>query len=345
VLWDVDRARRRFDRLARSVPPEAPWDAPEAGRLDGLTLADWVQENVRTARARKLFEIACGTVWGMRPERMSLLWALGCAASAGGFEALIDTEGGAQQDRVVGGSQLICERMAAGLGDSVVLDSPVERLSQDEGSVALAAAGVEVGARRAVIAMAPDLTARIEFSPALEDHDKLARGMSSGALTKCTAVYDEPFWRRDGLTGEALSDRGPITTSFDNSPPDGHPGVLVGFIAGPDAEEHARRPPSERRRRGTESLARLFGEGARHPRLYHEQAWAEERWSAGGPVSSPAPGVLTAHGAQLRRPAGRVHWAGAETASAWCGYMDGAVRSGERAAAEVLAAEGIESAG
>ncbi len=339
VLWDIDRARRRFDRLARSVPPEAPWDAPGAERLDALTLGDWVDANVRTARARKLFEIACGTVWGMRPERMSLLWALTCAGSAGGFEALIDTEGGAQQDRVVGGSQLLCERMATELAEAVVLGAPVERLDQDEGTVRVATGETEVGARRAVVAMAPDLTARIAFTPSIDAHHQLARGMASGALTKCTAIYDEPFWRAEGLTGEALSDRGPIATSFDNSPPEGRPGVLVGFIAGPDALDHAQQPASERRRRAAECLARLFGEPARHPRAYHEQAWAEEQWSAGGPVSSPAPGVLSAFGEQLRLPAGRVHWAGAETASVWCGYMDGAVRSGERAAAEVLEAE------
>ena len=116
--------------------------------------------------------------------------------------------------------------------------------------------------------------------------------------------------------------------------------MLVGFISGPAAAEHALLGESERRRRVTECLERLFGEAARHPGAYHEQAWAEEAWSAGGPVCSPAPGTLTAYGDELRRPAGRVHWAGAETATSWCGYMEGAVQSGERAAGEALDAEG-----
>ncbi|HET8976475.1 MAG TPA: FAD-dependent oxidoreductase [Solirubrobacterales bacterium] len=342
VLLDVARARRRFDRLTASVPPEAPWEAPDAVRLDALTLGAWLERNVRTARARRLFEIAVGTVWGMPPSQMSLLWALTCAASGGGFDALVDTEGGAQQDRFAGGSQELSLRMASELGEgALVLGSPVREISQDAGGVTVIAAAAEVRARRAVVAMAPDLTGRIGFDPEPGGRRRqLAARMASGALTKCTAVYAEPFWRAEGLSGEGVSDAGPVETTFDNSPPGGSPGVLVGFIPGPAAVEHAALPASERRRRALGSLARLFGEDARHPRAYFEQAWGEERWSAGGPVCSPAPGALTAYGDELRRPAGRVHWAGAETSAVWCGYMEGAVRSGERAAAEVLDAEG-----
>ena len=345
VLLDVERARRRFNRLTASVPPEAPWEALDAERLDSQTLGGWLRDNTRTARARRLFEVACGTVWGMSSSQMSLLWALHCAASAGGFDALIDTEGGAQQDRLVGGSQLLCERMAAELAsasDSAVeLEAPAAEIAQDREGVLADCGRLRIGARRAVVAMAPDMTGRIEFAPRLASaREQLVGRMASGALTKCTAVYERPFWRDDDLTGEAVSDAGPVSTTFDNSPPGGSPGVMLGFIAGREALDHSARPASERRRRVLECFARLFGEPALGPSSYHEQAWADERWSAGGPVSSPSPGTLTAVGEELRRARGRVHWAGAETATTWCGYMDGAVRSGERAAGEVLDAEG-----
>lgn len=341
VLYDIDRARRRFDRLARTVSPEAPWEAPDAAKLDAMTVGGWLAQNTRTRRARSLFEIAGGTVWGMPSSQISLLWALSCASSAGGFDALIDTEGGAQQDRLVGGSQILSERMASELGDSVLLSAPVSSIAQDGSGVVVGSAAASVRARRVIVAMPPDLTTRIRFQPHLSARrDQLARRMASGALTKCTAVYEQPFWREQGLTGEAVSDVGPVSTCFDNSPEDGSPGVLVGFISGAVAIEHSRLPASERRRRVVECLARLFGEGAGHPSTYFEQAWAEEEWSGGGPVSSPSPGALTAYGEELRRPSGRVHWAGAETSTVWCGYMDGAVRSGERVAGEVLDAEG-----
>jgi monoamine oxidase len=164
--------------------------------------------------------------------------------------------------------------------------------------------------------------------------------MANGVLTKCAAAYPEPFWRERGLTGQAVSDAGPISTTFDNSPPDGRPGVMLGFITGAAAVAHARLSEAERRRVVLDCFVRLFGEEAASPGIYVEQAWAEEEWSRGGPVCSFSPGALSAYGEALRRPAGRVHWAGAETATVWAGYMEGAVRSGERAAEEVLDAEG-----
>jgi monoamine oxidase len=341
VLFDIDLARRRLDRLARSIPTDAPWRAPDAQRLDSLTLGSWVQDHVRTERARRLVGIACGTVWGMAPEQLTLLWALHCIAAGGGFDSLVEVEGGAQQDRVVGGSALICERLAEGLGGAVQTGAPVRAIEQDADGVRARADGLAVRGRRAIAAMAPTLAGRIRFRPALSGRrDQLVQRMASGAMTKCAAVYPEPFWRDWGLTGEAVSDRGPISTTFDNSPPEGAPGILLGFVSGPAAVEHARLPVSERRRRVVACFARLFGPEAENAQDYVEQAWSEEEWSVGGPVCSPAPGTLTAYGEELRRPSGRVHWAGAETATVWCGYMDGAVRSGERAAAEVQAAEG-----
>jgi monoamine oxidase len=341
VLLDIDRGRRRFNKLAAKVPADVPWRVPDAKRLDAMTLGAWLDDNIRTRGARSLFEIACGTIWGMRPEQVSLLWALTIVSGVGGFDYLVDTEGGAQQDRFVGGSQLICERMTEQLGDSVLLGAPVTSIHQDDGGVVVSSVPAVVRARRAIVAMPPALTQRIRFAPALSGRrDQLVQRMASGALTKCTAIYDEPFWREDGLTGEAVTDDGPVETTFDNSPPDGSPGVLVGFIAGPAAVEHARRPISERRRTVLDCLAGLFGDRARSASDYHEQAWAEEEWSGGGPVCSPSTGALSLYGEELRRPSGRVHWAGAETATVWCGYMDGAVRSGERAASEALDAEG-----
>jgi monoamine oxidase len=341
VLLAIDRGRRRLDRLAKTVPTDAPWKAPRAEELDALTVDSWLRKNVRNRRARRLFEIACGTALGLTPAQISLLWMLHIVNAAGGFDALIDTEGGAQQDRLVGGSQKISERMAEELGDAVTLSAPVDAIGQDGSGVTVRTGGLTLRAQRAVVAMPPALTSRIRFKPGLSSRrDQLAQWMASGALTKCTAVYDEPFWREDGFSGSAVSDIGPVETTFDNSPPDGSPGVMLGFIGGPLATEHARKPESERRQIVLEGFARMFGDRARQASAYFEQAWADEEWSGGGPVCTPAPGALTAYGEELRRPSGRVHWAGAETATVWCGYMDGAVRSGERAAEEVLDAEG-----
>jgi monoamine oxidase len=296
---------------------------------------------MRTKRGRELLELAIRTLLGAGSSEPSLLWVLALVRGAGSFDYLVDTEGGAQQDRFVGGSQLISTRLAEGLGDSVVLERPVRRIAQDGSGVTVESNGLTARAQRVILAVPPVLAGRISFSPSLGgQRDQLLQRMWHGALTKCAAVYPEPFWRDRGLTGQAVSDYGPIGTTFDNSPPDGSPGVMLGFIAGAEAIRHARRPESERRKVVLECFVKLFGEDAAHPGIYLERAWAEEEWSRGGPVCSPSPGALSAYGSALARPAGRVHWAGAETSDVWRGYMDGAVRSGERAAEEALDAEG-----
>jgi monoamine oxidase len=114
--------------------------------------------------------------------------------------------------------------------------------------------------------------------------------------------------------------------------------VLVGFVGGADARRAATLTPAERRRTVLAGFGRLFGDAAREPERFIELDWAREPWSGGGPTSNMPPGGWTGYGRCLREPAGRVHWAGTETASEWSGYMDGAVRSGERAVREVLAA-------
>jgi monoamine oxidase len=341
VLLGIERARRRLRRAAARVPADAPWTAPKAAELDAQTLASWIRKGTRGKKARGLLEIATGTVMGTGTAELSALWMLSYVSSAGSFDALIDVEGGAQQDRFVGGSQLISQRLAEELADAVVLSTPVRRIEQDGSGLDVMADGFQARAQRVVVALPPPLAARISFAPSLGGRrDQLTQRMAHGALTKCAAVYPEPFWRERGLSGQAVSDGGPVTTTFDNSPPDGSPGVLLGFIAGAEAIRHARRSEADRRRLVLESFERLFGEQAAKPGIYLETAWAEEEWSRGGPVCSFTPGALVPYGEALRQPAGRIHWAGAETSAVWCGYMEGAVRSGERAAEEVLDAEG-----
>jgi monoamine oxidase len=338
VLWDIFVARRRFDRLARDVGSEAPWAAERAAELDGETLADWCERNVRTPIARELIGLAGRTVWGAGPEELSMLHVLFYVAAAGSFDKLIDTEGGAQQDRLDGGAQLLPLGLAESLGDRVRLGTPVRRIAQDGGGVRVVADGLEVEAAHAIVAVPPAIAAKIELDPLPPGRPELAERLRPGALTKCMALYEEPFWRADGLSGEAVADVGPVTLTFDSSPRDGSAGVLLGFVGGPEARELAALPAAERRAQILASLERLFGPRAAQPLEYTEQTWAEEEWSGGGPTSNFGPGGWTECGSALREPSGRIHWAGTETATVWSGYMEGALQAGERVAAEVISA-------
>lgn len=337
VLADIAQARFRLERLARRVPPTAPWEAPGAERLDSRTLADWLARGgMRTHAAREMLRIAARTVWGAEPEDMSLLHVLLYMRSAGGLDPLLDVEGGAQQDRIVGGSQRLALALAAELGAQVRLAAPLTALEHSEAGVAATTGtGERLAARRAIVAVPPPLRASFELSPT-PDTD-VAAAFPAGRLIKCAAVYPEPFWRSEGLSGEALTDAGPVGLTFDNSPPSSTPGVLLGFVGGAAARRWGEVPGEERRAAVLADFARLFGPRAAAPDDYLELDWGRESWSGGGPTFAAPPGGWRNAGPRLSTPLGTVHWAGTETATRWAGFMDGAVSSGERAAAAVVA--------
>jgi monoamine oxidase len=339
ALVDLGQSQLRFDRLAKRVPLEAPWAADRAERWDEETFATWMRRNTRTASARFFWEVFCEAVFAAEPQDMSLLHALAYTHSGGGVNSLMGVRNAAQQDRVVGGSQLIAELLTEPLGDDLYLSAPVRKINQRADGVTVEADGVTLRARRAIVSIPPVLAGRIAYEPALPpQRDLLTQKMPAGSVIKINVVYDEPFWRAEGLSGQAAGDRAPIRFTFDNSPPSGTPGVLVCFLEGAQARRFGRIDADARRRAVLASLVGYFGKRASKPIDFIEQDWSAEEWTRGCYGAHLAPGVWTQFGPALREPIGRIHWAGTETAAVWSGYMDGALSSGERAAAEVLAA-------
>jgi monoamine oxidase len=263
--------------------------------------------------------------------------ASGNERNPGTFERNFNTRGGAQEQRFIGGSGLLVRRMRLALGKRVILRSPVRQIRQGPRSTTVISDRINVKAKRVIVAIPPALTGRIDFRPDLPaEREALQQRLPQGTLGKVAAVYDRPFWRDKGLTGAALHLDAPVNAIFDDSPPDGSPGVLFGFVGGDSHRAFFPRAAADRRAAALQAFADCFGAEALRPREYFETNWPAERWSRGGPVGIAGPGVYTALGPALRRPVGRVHWAGTETSTYWNGYMDGAVRSGERAAREVM---------
>jgi monoamine oxidase len=339
ALVDFGQSQLRFDRMAKRVPLEAPWAADQAERWDEETFATWLRRNTRTAAARFFWEVFSEAVFAAEPQDMSLLHALAYTHSGGGVDSLIGVRNAAQQDRVVGGSQLIAHLLAEPLGEDLHLSAPVRKIKQRTDGVTVEADGITVRARRAIVSIPPVLAGRIAYEPALpSQRDLLTQKMPAGSVIKVNVIYDEPFWRADGLSGQAGGDRAPIKFTFDNTPPSGTPGVLVCFLEGAHARRFGRIDADARKRAVLASLTGYFGKRAAKPIDVVEQDWSAEEWTRGCYGAHLAPGVWTQFGPALREPIGRIHWAGTETAAVWSGYMDGALSSGERAAAEVLAA-------
>ncbi len=342
ILADLATVVSALDDMAATVPVDAPWRAARAGEWDGQTFETWLNANSTSERFRRLAAVATRPIFGGEPREMSLLFVLYYIAASGNertlgtFERNFNTRGGAQEQRFIGGSQQIAHELHKRLGKRVVLRSPVKRIVQGRSRVRVESSRLIVKAKRVIVAVPPVIAGQIDFSPDLPaDRVALQARVPQGTLLKVAAVYDKPFWRAKGLTGQALSLTGPVSATFDDSPPDGSPGVIFGFVGGDDARAFRRQSAAARRAAVLANFATFFGAEASSPKEYFETDWPGERFSRGGPVGILGPGTLTAYGPALRKPVHRVHWAGTETAIYWNGYMDGAVSSGERAAREV----------
>ncbi len=346
LLADLLLIVPRLDSMALKVPVDAPHTTPDAAALDAQSLGDWIRRNSTGGRAfANVATAATRPIFGADPREISLLFALFFIAASGDertpgtFERNFSTRNGAQQDRIDGGTQQIAERLAKTLARRVVRNTPVRRIVAQSGYVDVISDRYVNRARRVIVALAPALAGRIQYEPAMPAlRDGLTQRLPQGHLVKVQAVYERPFWRGDGLNGTSISDVGPCNVTFDSSPRSGSPGVLLGFVGGDEARSFSRMPAEERKRAALGSLARAFGPRALDAIDYLEADWAAEPYSRGCPVAFAPPGVLTTYGSALREPVGRIHWAGTETAGYWNGYMDGAIRAGERAAREALAA-------
>jgi monoamine oxidase len=345
ILLDLATASSALDQMALTIPVDAPWEAPQAAAWDAETLATWLAGNTLTARFREVAATLTRTIFGAEPGELSFLFVLfflaasGDESTPGTLERAFDTRGGAQMSRVIGGTQLIPLAMADELGSRVVLSSPVTAIVQSASGVSVESRRVVVRAQQVIVAIPPTLAGRIDYSPALPfERDQLTQRYAQGTLTKVAAVYEQPFWRGQGLTGQSFATGAPVSATFDDSPPDGSPGVIFGFVGGSNARSYDAMSGPARQSAVLGQYAQFFGGTAANPIDYFDTSWAAEQWTRGCPVGILGPGTLTAYGPWIREPVERIHWAGTETSTYWNGYMDGAVRSGERAAAEVLAA-------
>lgn len=332
-----DAARDLLDEMASDVPADAPWAAPKAAEYDRMSFDAWLSAHLTDPAARFAVEFLHHMMFMVPPWQVSLLQAL-VLHNARGWDS------GAGKWRFVGGSVEVARRVAAELGDKVHLGSPVRRIDQTAGDrVTVTAEGIEVVARECIVAMSPTEARFIEFRPGLPvRRELLHRRAQAGSAIITHAVYEEPFWRTDGLNGVVKSDLGGAPLTIDNSPSDGSPGILLTFLVRmPEGSnlglaKELEDDPAARRAAVLSALAEYFGPRALRPIDFLEKEWLYEPY-CGGCQSPMPPGLYTATGSALKDPVGLVHWASTETASRWWSYMDGAVESGERVAAEVRA--------
>jgi monoamine oxidase len=343
ILAELAVTVQNLDQMSTTVPVDAPWQAPNAAEWDGQTLETWINANTATNGFRQVVPMATRPIFGAEPRELPLLFVLFYIASSGNeknpgtFERNFDTRGGAQQQRFEGGSALIAQKVAAELGKHCVRNAPVRKIEQVGGGVTVTTDKGLFKGKRVIVAMPPAQCARVYYDPLLPfQRDQLTQRYGMGTLAKVACVYDKPFWRDKGFNGTGLSANGLVSATFDDSPPGGKPGIVFGFVGGDQCRKYATMSPADRKNAVVQEFAQFWGSEALKPIDFFETFWTNEEWTRGCPVGIPSTGTLLAYGEQLRQPFNRIHWAGTETSNYWNGYMDGAVRSGERAAKEVL---------
>jgi monoamine oxidase len=330
-----------IDEMCKAIPLEAPWEAKKAEEWDRISVGEWIHKNTASKQAREMLDMALGGTYTSAGSETSLLWLLlQMGSSGGGATFVISGKGGAQDARPVGGMGAIYRPMVAEIGDALHLSQPVRQIAQDADGVTVSAADMTVRARRVIVAIPLAIATSILYEPMLPvDRAFLHQRIPSGAVIKISAIYDEPFWRADGLSGQSSSPNSAATLTIDACTDTADPGVMCVITEGPAARRLTKLDEAERKAAVVAELVDRFGDKAKAPLEFHEQNWTVERYSGGGMIGHAPTGVLTEFGYTLRPPCGRVHWAGTESSAVMCGWIDGAIRSGERAASEVVAAE------
>ncbi len=340
-LAELEKVFRVLDELAAEVPPEAPWQAPRAAEWDAITAGAWYDGQALSPVARVLLEICTVGILAVPTVEVSFLHLLFTIQTCGvTSELFAESEGGAQTTRFVGGTAAITERLAELIRAHLVLDAPVQLIEHTADGVTVhCRGGLVARGRRVIVAISPALAGRIMYDPPLPGaRDALTQRMPNAAAMKAFFVYDEPFWRADGLNGQLISDLGPARMSNDTCLPGDEHGVILLFLEGAQARTYGRLPTEERRAALTAELVRHFGDRAARPELYIDGEWADRQWTRGCYNANCGPLVWTSYGPALAAPIGTIHWASTDTATYWSAYMEGAVEAGERAAREVIEA-------
>jgi monoamine oxidase len=334
ALVQLEQVIEDLNMMAKGLPGTQPWAFKQAGEYDAQSVGSWIDARNMTEEATFLSGLAVRSIYGEEASQISLMDLLGEIWGVGGD--LNTAIGSAQSMRFVGGPQQLSVEMAKQLGSSIKLKSPVFLIRR--GKSPTAHVGSEsYEAKQIIVAVPKSVTAAIRFEPALPPaYSQYFQRQPTGATVKVQAVYDSPFWRHSGLSGSVVSDTGPIEVVYDNSPPSGSPGVLVGFAEGDQGRSLFGLSSTERKSLVVANLVKYFGPSATTPSAYHDLVWAHEVYSGGAYGSFNPPGVITSLGNSVAGPLDNIRFAGADYSAYWPGYMEGAVLTGQGAADQAL---------
>jgi monoamine oxidase len=326
------KAKTALNDLAMTIDAMTPWEHRDAARLDSLTFAQYLRESVEDEGARGLLAAEVGSVPCASPEEISILHLGWLIHACDGLDAVF---GPAQDDGIIGGSQTVARKVAERLGSAIKLSAPVRKIEWSDKGATVHSDQISVAARQVVVAIPPNLAGAIEYQPSLPvNRVQITARWPQGIVIKIAAIYHRPFWRDDGLSGSSYDHISIVGQTEDSSNPEtiSKAGILTSFVYIDHARTISTLSPEERKAAILAELAKRFGNKALTPEHYHESHWTTDVWTRGGFTGFLTPGATYLLGPSMRAPVGPLHWAGTETSTRWPSFIDGAIRSGERAA-------------
>ena len=330
---EVDKIWRALSDLARYVPdPHQPQKAREAERLDHQSTADWLNSLDAHPLAKQDFVQHIRSEYTCEPERHSLL---DLARNSAMYYTSPERS---MNYRVIGGNDLIPCALAEALTD-VRLNAPVASISVLPDGVDVtykqSDSRLTVHSAFAILAI-PLTTARlIEFKPPLPfAHQSLVADLSYGAVTKVLIEYRQRFWEERGWNGRLTTDSPIVLTWHATSHVEDPRGILTVYTGGEPGVTLAALSDEERTHVAVAEIEKLFPGSSDLIENTATMAWPNEPYTRAS-YAALAPGQVTAHWKTLFEPAGRLFFAG-EHATPIQGFMEGAVESGQRAAATII---------
>ena len=330
---EIEKIWRALAELGKYIPdPHQPQLAPEAERLDRQSTAEWIQSLDAHPLAKLDFIQHIRAEYTCEPERHSLL---DLARNAAMYYSTLER---AVNYRVIGGNDLIPQALAALLPD-VRLNAPVTsvRVLPDEVIVTYVQndSYTTVTSAFAVLAIPLTMARLIEFNLPLPDaHRRMVEELCYGAVTKVLIEYRSRFWEQQGWNGRLVTDLPIGYVWHATSHVENEPGILTVYTGGDPGAKFAALSDAERIQCAVTEIERLFPGSSDLIERTATVAWTNESYTRGS-YAALAPGQVTAHWKTLFEPAGRLFFAG-EHATPIQGFMEGAVESGQRAAATII---------
>ncbi|CAG2246253.1 MAO [Mytilus edulis] len=301
-----------------------------------------IKKNFMILAAKDCLVSATRCMMGVELSQISVLYFLSYVNAAGSLQKLIEaTENCGQEFKIKGGAQQISKQLVSKLAkDTVKLSHPVLSIEQTKDCVIVKTLnGTEFKCKSVIMATPPNMTNKINFKPNLPAPKKeIMNRMPVGLLNKVIITYEKSFWREAGCSGEIVTiggpssaegcDEGPLCIVYDATSSNNN-AALVAFIGGKQAVQWQLQPEADRQSAVLKSLSSFFGDSVWNYKDYREQDWGLEPYSEGSPVCCAAPGAMPyfVSGFVILLT---------ESATRWCGFMNGAVQAGKRAAFEVI---------